>query len=74
MKTQRKQEIYEFIVKYMLKNMYSPTIREIMDATGIQSTSTVHYHLEKMADEGLIIMSDYNSKFALAGYKLVKDD
>ncbi len=42
------QRIAEFVKIYQQKYGYSPTIREIRDAVGLRSISTVVYHLQKL--------------------------
>lgn len=46
--------IYEYIVSYIEKNSFPPTVREIGAAVGLKSTSTVHAHLTKLEQRGLI--------------------
>lgn len=46
--------IYDFIVAYYEKNSIPPTVREICAAVGLKSTSTVHSHLAKLEQNGLI--------------------
>lgn len=46
--------IYDFIVSYYEKNSFPPTVREICSAVGLASTSTVHAHLTKLEQNGLI--------------------
>ena len=48
------QAIYEFIVDYCAAHTYPPTVREICSAVGLSSTSTVHTHLNKLEQKGLI--------------------
>ncbi|MDR1619098.1 MAG: transcriptional repressor LexA [Clostridiales bacterium] len=48
------QAIYEYIVDYYQKNSIPPTVREICAAVGLNSTSTVHAHLAKLEENGLI--------------------
>ena len=46
--SKRQEEILKFINKFIETKNYPPTIREIADAVGLSSTSTVHSHLEKL--------------------------
>lgn len=48
------QSIYEFIVSYYEEHAYPPTVREICKAVGLNSTATVHTHLNKLEQRGLI--------------------
>ena len=52
--TQRQQEILEFIILETQKKGYPPSVREIGDAVGLSSSSTVHAHLEKLQQLGYI--------------------
>lgn len=45
--------VYGFISRFVERNGYSPTVREIADGLGI-STSTAYYHLTQLRDEGRI--------------------
>lgn len=46
--------IYDFIVSFYEKNSFPPTVREICSAVGLASTSTVHAHITKLEQKGLI--------------------
>jgi len=50
----RQAEILEFIAQHTRERGYPPTVREIGRAVGLASPSTVHAHLAKLADAGLI--------------------
>lgn len=52
--TGRQQVIFGFIKKYIEKNRYSPTTREITEGVNLKSVSTVHEHLVKMRKNGFI--------------------
>ncbi len=53
--TLRKQkEIYDFILKSTREQGFPPSVREIGDAVGLRSPSTVHAHLKAMEAQGLI--------------------
>ena len=52
--TQRQQEILEFIILETQKKGYPPSVREIGEAVGLSSSSTVHAHLEKLQQLGYI--------------------
>jgi repressor LexA len=43
--TQRQREILDIIERYMRERGYPPSVREIGDAVGLTSPSTVHTHL-----------------------------
>jgi len=52
--TGRQQEIWTFLVTYVDKHGYPPTVREIGDAVGLASPSTVHAHLANLERAGLL--------------------
>lgn len=52
--TEKQQVIYDFIKKTILDRGYPPSVREICEAIGLRSTSTVHGHLERLERKGLI--------------------
>lgn len=50
----RQREILEFIKKEVNSKGYPPSVREIGDAVGLASSSTVHGHLTRLEKKGLI--------------------
>jgi repressor LexA len=54
MLTGRQQEIWDFVVEYVDRHGYPPTVREIGDAVGLASPSTVHAHLANLERAGLL--------------------
>jgi repressor LexA len=44
--------IFDFITEFVRQEGYAPSVREICDATGIRSTSTVHSHLQRLNESG----------------------
>ncbi|QWT17003.1 transcriptional repressor LexA [Collinsella sp. zg1085] len=53
--TKRQQQIYDYIKGYQLENGYPPSVREMAQAVGLSSPSTVHAHLRALEDHGLIL-------------------
>ena len=47
-------KIFEFIVYYITKHGYPPTVREIMTGIGVFTTASVHYHIKKMFEKNMI--------------------
>ena len=47
-------KILAYIEKATLQKGYPPSVREICDATGLKSTSTVHGHLIRLEKKGLV--------------------
>ena len=54
MLTGRQQEIWSFLTHYVDEHGYPPTVREIGEAVGLASPSTVHAHLANLERAGLI--------------------
>jgi repressor LexA len=54
MLTGRQQEIWKFLTDYVDEHGYPPTVREIGEAVGLASPSTVHAHLANLERAGLI--------------------
>lgn len=51
--TKSQQKVYDYI-KDCLAESRIPSVREICNATGLKSTSTVHLHLKTLEERGLI--------------------
>jgi len=54
MLSKRQREIFDFVVKYADKHGYPPTVREIGEAVGLASPSTVHAHLANLERAGYL--------------------
>ncbi|MDQ0161837.1 transcriptional repressor LexA [Bacillus alveayuensis] len=52
--SKRQQEILNFIKEEVRKKGYPPSVREIGEAVGLASSSTVHGHLSRLESKGLI--------------------
>jgi repressor LexA len=52
--TARQTEIWEYLVAYVEEHGYPPTVREIGQAVGLASPSTVHAHLANLERAGLL--------------------
>ena len=52
--TPRQSEILEFVNTHVESHGYPPTVREIGQAVGLTSPSTVHAHLARLESAGLI--------------------
>ena len=53
-KSDMQARIYETIVRMIQEQGYAPSVREIGEAVGLKSPSTVHFHLKKLEEAGLI--------------------
>lgn len=47
-------EVYNFLKTYTENRGFPPSVREICEAVGLSSTSTVHGHLKRLEKKGLI--------------------
>src|SRR5438552_3440615 len=52
--TARQQEIWNYLVEYVDRQGYPPTVREIGEHVGLASPSTVHAHLANLERAGLL--------------------
>ncbi len=52
--TDRQQQIWDYLVSYVDEHGYPPTVREIGEAVGLASPSTVHAHLANLERAGLL--------------------
>lgn len=49
------QRIYEYIARCIRDQGYPPSVREIGEAVGLKSPSTVHFHLKHLEELGVIV-------------------
>ncbi|MCD8843134.1 transcriptional repressor LexA [Staphylococcus gallinarum] len=52
--TKRQNEIFEYIKQTVQSKGYPPSVREIGEAVGLASSSTVHGHLSRLEEKGYI--------------------
>jgi repressor LexA len=52
--TPRQREIWDYLLAYVERHGYPPTVREIGQAVGLASPSTVHAHLANLERAGLL--------------------
>lgn len=50
----RQQQICTFIAEYYDSKGYSPSYREIANGVGLRSTSTVHYYVKMLEENGRV--------------------
>ena len=48
------QRIYDYLVECIRDQGYPPSVREIGEAVGLKSPSTVHFHLKHLEEAGMI--------------------
>ena len=69
----RREQIYNFLVDFVKKNGYAPSVREICNGTDLSSTSSVYMHLLKLEDEGKIQVKRKSTRaIKLVGYEFIK--
>ena len=55
--TAMQQKIYDYIAETVRTQGYPPSVREIGDAVGLKSPSTVHFHIKHLEELGYISKS-----------------
>lgn len=69
----KREQIYQFIVKYITDIGYAPTIKEICNVVGLKSTSSVYNHLVQLETDGKIEMKSYSPRaIKVMGYQYKK--
>jgi repressor LexA len=63
--TQRQRDIIEFIAAFAKEHGYCPSVREIGEAVGMASTSSVHYQLTKLDRLGVLARVPNRSRTTL---------
>ncbi len=61
-KTQMTDRIYEYLQTVIPTQGYAPSVREICEAVGLKSPSTVHFHLKRLQEQGLIEKGDFKGR------------
>jgi len=80
--TKRQQQIFEFIKRHTSDKGYPPTVRDIGQAVGLTSSSTVHAHLGNLERAGVLrrdptkprameVLADRAKRLAPSGLPLV---
>jgi repressor LexA len=58
----KERAVLEFLVQFQAKNGYAPTLREIAQATGHKSVSTIYVLIRSLVDKGYVQKVDGNSR------------
>ena len=56
--TEKQQQIYDYILSFSEAYGYPPSVREIGEAVGLKSPSTVHFHMKGLRAAGLISQAE----------------
>lgn len=65
-------EILIFIKNFMIKEGYTPTIRQIGFGVGLKSTSSVQTYFNKLVERGDIVQHGKN--YSVRGIRYVQED
>ena len=61
-KTDMTERIYKYLQTIIPQQGYAPSVREIGEAVGLKSPSTVHFHLKRLQEQGLIEKGDFKGR------------
>jgi len=67
--TDRQRQVLEFVDSYTRHNGYPPAVRDIGDAIGLSSPSTVHAHLAALQDKGYLTRDPAKPRALLLSYE-----
>ena len=66
-------KVYQCIVGYFMENGYAPSIRDICAGTGLASSGTVFYYLQRLEADGRIMVKRNSPRaIRLIGYEFRK--
>ena len=68
--TKRQQAVLDVIEQYIREKGFGPTVREVCQALGLSSPSTVHVHLKALEEKGLIKRDALKSRSIALTYPL----
>ena len=60
--TKRQKEVLDFVKKFINKKKYPPTLEEICTGLKLSAVSTVHQHIEALAEKGYLKKADNNAR------------
>lgn len=72
-KTTMTDQIYEYLQTVIPQQGYAPSVREICEAVGLKSPSTVHFHLKRLQERGLIEKGDFKGRAIVLTKQQEKD-
>ena len=61
-RTTMTEQIYQYLQTVIPQQGYAPSVREIGQAVGLKSPSTVHFHLKRLQEQGLIEKGDFKGR------------
>lgn len=60
--TKKQEVVYNYIKKFIKRNGYSPSIREIGKGVGLTAPATIHTHLNNLRDLKVINFTDKKAR------------
>lgn len=72
-KTTMTEQIYQYLQTIIPEQGYAPSVREICQAVGLKSPSTVHFHLKRLQEQGLIEKGDFKGRAIVLTQKRQKN-
>lgn len=60
--TKRQKEVLDFVKKFISKKKYPPTLEEIKEGLKLSAVSTVHQHIEALAEKGYLKKASNNAR------------
>lgn len=69
---QRENDVLNYIKSFMVKNGYTPTIRQIADGIGLRSASTVQVYFDRLVCSGEI--KQHGKNYSVRGMRYVQED
>lgn len=60
--TEKQKRIYEIIKRFIEKNGYSPTVREIMKKAKLNSPATIQNYINILKDKGYITNTENKNR------------
>ena len=64
-RTDMTDRIYAYLQTVIPEQGYAPSVREICQAVGLKSPSTVHFHLKRLQERGLIALTRKDDRIIL---------
>lgn len=60
--TEKQKDVYRYLVSFINKQGYSPTVRELCKITGYSSPATIHDYLKQLKKKGYITYEETKSR------------
>lgn len=60
--TKKQQELLQFISSFLGEHNYAPSYREVMNALGYKSVSTVAVHVDGLIAKGYLVKKDKSAR------------